>query len=750
MRQIARVSAAVLACAAAYCQQPGGVPVLKTEGRLVLVDAVVTDKKGHAIRDLTAKDFRVWEDDEEQKISNVSLESLATASPEKSTRYLLLFFDNSTMQTADQMNARIAATKFIEANSGPGRLIAIADYGGSVHITQNFTNDTDRLKKVVAGLRGSYVSPNAGTQGTLVAGMPALNSVESDFGARTVLLAIRTLARNLATVPGRKTLVMLSAGFALNPELQSELTAAISACNRANVAIYPIDVRGLVAPVNAGHNVLPAPASFFGAAGFWPGSLAFLMQKPGGAPAGGMGGGSQGGGSHAPGGGTTAPPGGGTGSKPSPSPGSPGGGKSGGTTSAPGRGPVGSGVSRNPTPDMRPYQYNPYANQIQRIIPNVFSSVAVPQQVLYMLADGTGGFVIANSNDLVAGLEKIARDLNEYYVISYIPESSEEGQCHQLKVKVNQGGAVVRARTGYCTARPVEVLAGTPAERDLEKMLSASAPGSLAASMQAPYFYSAPDTARVNVSIDLPLQGLSLEKKKGKFHAAMNVLGVAYRPDGTVGARFSDTVNLEFGDKKQFEEYARTPFHYENQFEIAAGQYALKVVFSSAPGAFGKVEIPLAIDSYDGKKFSLSAMALSNQIRDVSDMDTSLTAQLLDDRKPLVTSGKQVTPSGSNRFKSSDVVAFYAEVYDPLLAEREDQPAVGVQMRIVDRKTGQQKIDSGLIRVGTVQHGNPVIPIGVRVPVQQLGAGSYRLEVKAVDVKGNTSPIRTAEVEVQD
>ena len=37
-------------------------PVIKSETRVVLVDAVVTGKKGEYIRDLTAKDFRVWED----------------------------------------------------------------------------------------------------------------------------------------------------------------------------------------------------------------------------------------------------------------------------------------------------------------------------------------------------------------------------------------------------------------------------------------------------------------------------------------------------------------------------------------------------------------------------------------------------------------------------------------------------------------------------------------------------------------
>ena len=35
----------------------------------MLVDSVVTDKHGSYIRDLTQKDFRVWEDDKEQQVA---------------------------------------------------------------------------------------------------------------------------------------------------------------------------------------------------------------------------------------------------------------------------------------------------------------------------------------------------------------------------------------------------------------------------------------------------------------------------------------------------------------------------------------------------------------------------------------------------------------------------------------------------------------------------------------------------------
>jgi len=49
-------------------------------------------------------------------------------------------------------------------------------------------------------------------------GLSSLSNAEADFGARTMLLSVRSLAKNLRTVPGRKMLVLFSAGFAVTAE----------------------------------------------------------------------------------------------------------------------------------------------------------------------------------------------------------------------------------------------------------------------------------------------------------------------------------------------------------------------------------------------------------------------------------------------------------------------------------------------------------------------------------------------------
>ena len=169
---------------------------IKVTTRIVMLDIVVTDKKGNYVRDLTAKDFKVWENGKEQAITTFSFEEDSASPAKNQKRYMVLFFDNSTMDMGDQVRARQAAAQFIDANAGPNRLMAVIDFGGSVHIAQNFTADAERLKQVVSGVKGSSVSPNAAPVEVASLGAPpvpsllGMNNPEADFGAHTVMLAL--------------------------------------------------------------------------------------------------------------------------------------------------------------------------------------------------------------------------------------------------------------------------------------------------------------------------------------------------------------------------------------------------------------------------------------------------------------------------------------------------------------------------------------------------------------------------------
>lgn len=747
--------------------------VIHKETRLVLVDTVVTDKKGKYVRDLAQKDFKVFEDNKEQPVVSFSAESDASAPSTGQRRYLILFFDNSTMDAPEQIQARGAASKFIDANASADHLMAVVDFGGALNIVQNFTANAAHLQAAVARVKNSAVDPNA-TQPVTIAstGISSLSTAAADFGARSMLLAVRSLAKNLRSVPGRKMLILFSGGFPLTSQSESELTATIDACNKANVAIYALDARGLVAtapggnassekmPINAPLSAANSPsmvglpvhhveksetresraprlvmASYPVPAGADPQRPGGGGGKPGG---GGAGGGNPGGGVGGPGGtGGTGGKGGGTGGK---------GGGTGtgtGTGAGGGKGTAGGGTNgtgRTGTGLANPYN-SPYA-QPRSIVPPILESTATNQQILAALAEGTGGFTIFNTNDLLGGLQRIGNEQSEFYVLSYTPPDSPEGSCHTLRVKVGRGGTNVRARSGYCNEKIANPLAGKPLEKQLEAHAGAAAAGSIHGAVEAPYFYTAPNVARVNLAMEIPAESLQFNKDKGKYHANVNVLGIAYNPDGSVGARFSDTVNFDF-EKDEMKEFVKTPYHYENQFDAAPGNYRLAVVLSAGGDAFGKFESPLQIDAYDGKKLTLGGLALTNTVQAIGQISTGLDAALLEDRTPLVVQGMQIIPSGTNRFRKTDNVVLYSEVYEPLLAS-DKPPIVGVGFRLVNRITEKEAFSSGPLRCDSfIQKGNPVVPVGLKVPVKDIPEGSYRLIFEAIDNAGNRAPSRT-------
>src|SRR5579863_3211194 len=250
-------------------QAQGAVATIRRESNLVLVDTVVTDKKDNYIGNLEAKDFHVFDNGNEQKIVSFSHGAGAAAPNAPGTRrYIVLFFDNSTMAVEDQIRARKAAKQFIDKTASNDRLMAVVEFTGTFHLVQNFTGNSDLLTRAISGIRTATVDPNAPADVPVVAnstsmapglstGLPGggfgLNSVAGNFGARDLLLAVRAVCKSLAPIPGRKSMILFSGGFPLDSELMYELTATIDAANKANVVFYPLDVRGLVA------QLLPGP-----------------------------------------------------------------------------------------------------------------------------------------------------------------------------------------------------------------------------------------------------------------------------------------------------------------------------------------------------------------------------------------------------------------------------------------------------------------------------------------------------------
>jgi VWFA-related protein len=247
-RNFALVAATlVLGIVPSPAQEEPATPLLHSHSRLVLIDAVVTDKKGNLVPGLATADFHLKVDGREQPIA--SLSTVAEAPPEtRGLEYVMLLFDQ--LPDSAQQRARDATIRFLEDNADPRRVYAILrrDDGGELQILQNFTSDTAALLRVlrlpmftrngaprmIATTADEYMGQrrHPGAMGTQATPW----SRPEDY-----LLNLEKLANDLANIDGRKTIVLFTRGLRLRTADQNDLLAhTADAFSRANVVVHTV------------------------------------------------------------------------------------------------------------------------------------------------------------------------------------------------------------------------------------------------------------------------------------------------------------------------------------------------------------------------------------------------------------------------------------------------------------------------------------------------------------------------------
>src|ERR1700733_670043 len=268
--------------------------VLRTSSDLVRIDVEVTDKSGKPIKGLRADQFVVTDNGKPQSISTFSyadIESIEAAGGEdakpivvpvdnegpnapseeaisdqlRDRRLIVLFFDMTSMQTDDLIRAHDAAQKFVKQQMTKADVVAIVAFSTRLNILANFTNDHAIIDKAIAQLTANssndlanplYAAAQNGEYDVQEYTGAAFTPDETEFNVFNTdqkLAAVEGLANVLAGIPGRKALVEFTGGITqTGEENRTQLRAATDAANRADVSIYSIDSRGLLATPPAG------------------------------------------------------------------------------------------------------------------------------------------------------------------------------------------------------------------------------------------------------------------------------------------------------------------------------------------------------------------------------------------------------------------------------------------------------------------------------------------------------------------
>jgi VWFA-related protein len=250
---------------------------------LIQLDAVVVDKKGNYVTDLGPDDFAIFEDGHSRKVSNVTYVRLATApasaiettpteSPasapiatrapalqrEEVRRTIVLVVDDLNMDLWSMSGLRGSLRSYVERHVEPGDLVSIVLTGRGSGSVQDFGNDKVRLLEAVDRVR---FNPAADVDVFApIQSMPGLGSATPitlrDGGAASALAArglmngtigtLRFVLDGLRDMPGRKSLVFFSRGYALRENSEPTdwgraLSGLIDVANRSSTVIYAVD-----------------------------------------------------------------------------------------------------------------------------------------------------------------------------------------------------------------------------------------------------------------------------------------------------------------------------------------------------------------------------------------------------------------------------------------------------------------------------------------------------------------------------
>jgi VWFA-related protein len=429
------------------------VPVIRATSGEVLLDMVVRDKHRHIVTDLSPSDVEVYEDGVRQDIKSFRLvqgaEELQTeqknaqaksapnggataAAPASQTKLPQLNFVSIVFAPTAPLNrefAREAVLDFLKSDSLPNTFVTIYALGYRLNLVQPYTADKNVLTAAVnkvskglfttsnpnasAGIASNAIATTLGTAATSTSSTQATTSAPDPMlGQFSGAIATSPLwARNAAAQDASTNLgAALEAQALLSMSLlrfdSAQGLAAIDALRELvhsqaklpgrKVVLYLSD--GLAFPVNRREMVdnLISLANRSGVTFYTVDTRGLSVE-----------------------------------------------------------GPMVSGLSSMEMTGAESRQRGAVTSQnpvsgVKEMDDVALTSVSNTQQSMQELAESTGGFAVANTNQIAEPMERVMEDIRTHYELSYVPKSTNyDGHFRKIEVKLTRPKLTVQTRKGY-------------------------------------------------------------------------------------------------------------------------------------------------------------------------------------------------------------------------------------------------------------------------------------------------------------
>jgi VWFA-related protein len=612
--------------------------VIRSNAREVLLDLVVRDAHGKLVNNLKPQDITVFEDgvrqdvrsfrlvagsevrvEDERQAAEAKAAATTTASapvarppvnPLRTVNVVCLILNDLNADT--RAFAFEAARKFVDKELLPNTFIGVFTLDSTgLRPIFSFSNNRDRLLKAVhlasinqlpAMSVGSAAMLNGLSTQVGVTGLGSRGSGDDPLGSQHDMTfaaagglreidALKGLIGQLGPLPFHKTVLLLSNGFTRPPDQLEYWDSMIRSAIGGGVTFYAADVYGLAVcqddPTTdcvAAHDATATATAMLGY-----GVSLSTQQGPT----------SQ---EH------LAPP------------------------------PGQIGNLGPPTLTARTMEQ---AHQDDYVRFGVSS--ANMQAALRELAERTGGFLIANTNNVDQLLSHVMEEVDTHYEIAYPPKSErDDGHFRKIEVKLARAGLRVETRNGYfAVPDPGQPL--TPEEMaGLRALDTQPRPHAFDFLSRAYRFRDSGGQAQYAIAFEMPISNLTATAEEGvhahRFHASL--LALVKNADGVIVDRVSKDVPSEVSDE-QFEKVRWEFMTYQKAVNLPPARYTVET----------------AVVDHEGNRASTGTFEIDNrQQRGVGLSDLAVVRKLenlttpADPADPFEYNGKRVLPFVTSNF----------------------------------------------------------------------------------------------------
>ncbi len=347
--------------------------------------------------------------------------------------------------------------------------------------------------------------------------------------------------------------------------------------------------------------------------------------------------------------------------------------------------------------------------------------VRLAQDGLRFMSEAVGGFSVTNTDDLTGGVSRILNDLDHYYLLGFYPPDAGGGNVNRpVDLKVSgHPDYTVRFRRGYRSDAPSapltsndplgELASGVMPKGDLPLRLAATA---------------------------LPGRG-----KEANVAVALEVMAQVTESETTLrdDVSYSVVVADLTRDKVTQRTGRSATYQIPLMIDLAPGQYQLRAsAVSKTLGTGGSVYLDLTVPDFSEAPLALTTVAIG--LADGPHMPAGRTSRdlaRLGIERPVVPPAQEraqhsqnplpFAPTLSREFVQTDALRTYFEV-----VRHERRLPVSLAIRVLDA-TNKARLSHDMV-LGVVDPGR----VDLRIPLETLPPGAYVLRVTGADGRNTT------------